>query len=147
MTQLETVHPMVGVTFWSYVSFMWTIEKYFGVAAIILAVLLNLYMFMFALKGWGVIKLDPWLEDIVFFLDSEDGENVFFLSWAEDILHDIKGMLMEVFEIEEYTTANEEFFYIYEMIVYPWLWIGTSFFGVEQLLTQPFYALLFVIDK
>ena len=32
-------------------------------------------------------------------------------------------------------------------MVYPGLWIGTSFFSLVQLLSQPLWALLFVIDK
>ena len=33
------------------------------------------------------------------------------------------------------------------MLTYPILWVGTSFFCVVQLLSQPFWGLLFVIDK
>lgn len=31
--------------------------------------------------------------------------------------------------------------------MYPWLWVGTSFFCLVNLLSQPFWGLLFVIDK
>ena len=74
----------VGV--WETINLIWTFEKYFGITAIIVSLLVNWYMFLWALQGWGVIKLDPWLYDIVFFLDSEDGKNVFILTWADDIL-------------------------------------------------------------
>ena len=33
------------------------------------------------------------------------------------------------------------------LLVYPWLWIGTSFFCLVQILSQPFWGVLYVIDK
>ena len=147
-TYREAVHPLVQQgSIWSVVSVIWNIEKYFGMTAIGTSLFINFYMFMFALKGWGVIQLPKWLEDIVFFLDSEDHENVLFVSIAEDILDFAKAVAMTQYEVDEFKPANEDFLFSFNLMVYPMLWVGTSLFALVQIFSMPFWAVLYVIDK
>jgi hypothetical protein len=46
---------MVQSTFWDVISIIWQFERVGGISAIVVSMLLNVYMFFWALKGWGVI--------------------------------------------------------------------------------------------
>ena len=68
---------------------------YLGIAAIITAFLLNFYMFLWSLKGWGLLDLPPWLNDFVFMLDTEGGESVIFMTEIEGLLDFVKELVMD----------------------------------------------------
>ena len=88
---------MVQFSGWEVVSFFINLEKWFGLSALVISLCLNWYILMWSFKGWGLLNFDPWFNDIVFFLDSEGGESLIFLTMAEDMLDSVKQLVMTDF--------------------------------------------------
>jgi len=52
-------------------------------------------MFLWSLKGWGLLDLPTWLNDFVFMLDTEGGEFVIFMTEMEGLLDFVKELVMD----------------------------------------------------
>ena len=104
-------------------------------------------MFLWSLKGWGLLNLPPWLNDFVFMLDTEDGDSVIFMTEIEEWLDFVKELVMDDMKVDVFRPKDEEFLFRYQLVVYPILWVVTTQLCLVQLFTQPFYGLLYFLNK
>lgn len=121
------------------------IELFAGGFITIVSIVINLYIFLWALEGWGVLDFQ-WLRDILN-LGEEWKESLLLIDFFGLPIGYVRNLVLAFEESEQFDPSNEGFILWFQVVIYPLLWILSTEYCLISIFTMPGLMLLYLIDK
>ena len=115
-----------------------------GVVSVI-AFVINCYIFLWALEGWGIFDFQ-WVRDILN-LGEEWKESLLLIDFFGLPIGYVRNLVLAFEEAEQFDPSNEGFILWFQIVIYPMLWILSTEYCLVSIFTMPALMLLYLIDK
>lgn len=126
-------------------SWLQLILEVFGGGTFFVSIAVNTYLFWWGLDQLGWVDFG-WLEQYIFFID-EWGQSLLLIDFIGAPISYVMGLVSTLEESETFDVKNEAFLFWFQFLIYPWIWLFTTYFAIVQIFAVPGVTLLYLIDR
>ena len=126
-------------------SWVQLILEVFGGGTFFVSIAVNTYLFWWGLEQIGWVDFG-WLEPYIFFID-EWGQSLLLIDFIGAPISYVMGLVSTLEDSETFDVKNEAFLFWFQFLIYPWIWLFTTYFAIVQIFAVPGVTLLYLIDR
>lgn len=126
-------------------SWIQLITEVFGGGTFFVSLIVNTYLFWWGLDQLGWVDFG-WLEEYIFILD-EWGESLLLIDFIGTPINYAMGLVTTLEQSETFDVKNEAFLFWFQFLIYPWIWLTTTYFAIVQIFALPGVTVLYLIDR